>query len=142
METLMAVEMEIKIRPYKESDYEMIASWWSDHGEVGPRPGMMVEDGTFVLELGSTPVMSITVFLTQSKEVAYLEGLISAPYFTIKEARRIVGQELVNHAYAFAKSKGYKRVICYTDKPKLANRYQELGMSKSIGSIQALFREL
>jgi hypothetical protein len=130
------------IRSFDNGDFEMIASWWTARGELPPLPGMMVEDGTFVLEYDGEPIMSLTVFLTQSRELSYIEGYICRPGVS-KEVSHEGGQMLWNHAYWWATTAGSKRVLCYTNKEKLVERYQDLGMTKSpVNQLSCLYREL
>lgn len=131
----------INIRPYRHSDYEMIASWWTQHGEAGPLPGMMVEDGTFVVEVDQAPVMSLTCFLTQSKQIAYFEGYVAKPGIS-KKLSNECGRELWNHCFDYARERGYSNVICYTYREKLAKRYEELGMQRSTSGLHSLVRSL
>ena len=124
-------EMTICIRPYRESDYEIICSWWREHKETPPLPGMMVEDGTFVVEVGGCPVMTMTVFTTQSKEISYFEGYCSEPGLE-KKFRNTIGKSLWEHCYTYLRDRGYKRVLIFTEKHKLVKRYEELGMRQNV----------
>lgn len=133
--------MIIEIRPFKESDYEEICSWWRAHGEFSPLPGMMTEEGTFVLELDDEPVMTLSVLMTQSKEIAFFEGYCSKPGLD-KEIRNSLGKMLWAYGYEFLKDRGYKRVIAYTDKDALAERYQNLGMRPNVSGLHSLGRVL
>src|SRR5215203_5652049 len=119
----------IHIRPYKESDFHEIVSWWKEHGEFAPLPGMMSGEGTFVLELDTQPVMTLSVLLTQTKEMSYFEGYCAKPGLQ-KNIRNALGQLLWQHGYQYLKNLGYKRVLIFTDKDALANRYERLGMNK------------
>jgi len=127
------------IRPYKHSDYATIASWWEAFGEIGPQEGMMIEDGTFVLEIDEKLALSLTVFKTQST-IGYLEGYISDPELD-KVARRKNGEELWNHCFNWARWQGIKVLICY-NKPIFVERYEALGMTKSIGNLTSMFKTL
>lgn len=129
----------MNIRPYKHSDYETICSWWTTHGEPGPVLGMMIEDGTFVAELCDEPALSLTVFLTQSKELAYLEGYVKNPKFKNLEAE---GKQLFEHCYDFAKSKGYKRVVMFSQVPKLNEKCIRYGMLKAASHLSSTVKEL
>jgi|HubBroStandDraft_4_1064222.scaffolds.fasta_scaffold286539_2 hypothetical protein len=131
----------ILIRPYDESDFDMICSWWKAHEEVGPIPGMMIKDGTFVLEYESLPVMTMTVYTTQTLEVAFFEGFCSRPDVD-GDLRKSLGKQLWEHCYQYLRDKGFKRVIAYTNHWKLAKRYMDLGMKANIGGLISLGKEL
>lgn len=126
------------IRPYRHDDYEVIRSWWTASGAIPPEPGMMIEDGTFVLEALGRAVMSLTVLLTQSC-LAYFEGYIADPKFT--RGKR-AGELLWSHCYDFARSRGAKQVILYAAKEKLVKRYQELGAVPALHGVTAMTRSL
>lgn len=133
--------MKTIIRPYIEKEFDLIAGWWRESGSVPPCPGMMIEDGTFVVDLDDTPTMSLTVLLTQSKQMAYIEGYICRPGVK-KEVRSEIGADLWNHCFEFAKARGYARVVCLAPNEKLASRYEDLGMTRTLSEIHSLAREL
>jgi hypothetical protein len=131
----------MKIRHYKESDYREICSWWKKHQEEAPLPGMMVETGTFVVELEGNPVMTLTALFTQSVEVAYLEGYCAKPGLE-KRVRNQIGQELWNYVYAWLRALGFKRVVALSPNASLTKRYEELGMSQNMSGLTSLSRSL
>ena len=126
------------IRPYKNSDYEMICSWWAMRYEYPPLQGMMIEDGTFIYEIKGKPAMSLTVYKTQSN-IGYLEGYISNPEI---ETKKEYGQELWDHCFQWAKENGVKHLVCYTNQERLVERYTQLGMSPTINRLTALSKDL
>lgn len=128
------------IRRFKDDDYSEIASWWDACGENRPEPGMMVEDGTFVVEERGLPVMTMTVLLTQSKALAMFEGFIAKPGMETLD-RRELGHSLWDHCFAYAKSKGYRNVICY-GKPELAKRYENFGMRAAMSELVGMMRRI
>lgn len=101
----------------------------------------MVEDGTFVLELDNIAVLSATVLLTQSKEMAYIEGFIKNPavkHFNLE----CYGKSLWEHCYDYAKAKGYKRVLTYPSVNKLVEKYTRFGMRITVRNLTSLVKEL
>jgi hypothetical protein len=131
--------MKFGIRPYQHSDFETICSWWEASHETAPIPGMMIEYGTFILEIDGAPSMSLTVLLTQSKEISFLEGFIAKPGIE-KNLRQEASQCLVNHCYSFAHFKGYKNILCYSKVEKLSKRYESLGMTRSQSGLTGFYR--
>ncbi len=128
------------IRSYKPSDFDMICKWWTDQNECPPLQGMMIPDGTFILEKNKVPALSLTVFLTQSKEIAYLEGFIKNPEF--KESLEKEAHTLWQHCFDYAKFYGYTRVICYCMQEKLKQKYVRLGMTLSGNNLTSFVRSL
>lgn len=133
--------MSVNIRPYENKDYNMICSWWEGHRETPPLPGMMVEDGTFVVEFNNEPVMTLTVLITQSSQVSYFEGYCAKPHLP-KDISNELGVILWDHCYQWLKDNGYKRVNVLTDKHTLVNRYKDLGMSENMNGLYSLGRSL
>jgi hypothetical protein len=126
------------IRNYENSDFETICSWWRAAGEPPPLPGMMVEDGTFILERNHKPILSLTVMITQSN-IAYFEGYIAAPGVSRLPSD---GLSLWNHCFDYAKRCECKHVILYAGKEALVRRYQELGAVPALSGLTALVRNL
>jgi len=126
--------MQHNIRPYKHSDFETISSWWIANGEPAPINGIMVENGSFVLELDNVPSLALTILLTQSKELAFMEGFIKNPIFK-EMSLEPYGFLLWNHCLDYARSFGYKRLIAISDKEKLFSKYERFGMKKTIPSM-------
>lgn len=133
--------MNFNIKPYKNSDFEQIVSWWNFYKECPPIEGMMIEDGTFILELNNTPAICVTVFLTQSKEICYFEGLIKNPMFKDNNLNEYV-KLLVDHCSDYCKNKGYKRVVAFSSNSKLTNKYESFGFNRTLQNLTGLMREL
>lgn len=129
------------IRNYRESDFQSIARWWDAADETAPIPTMLPTDSTFVLEIDSIPVLCITVYTTNSNEVAFLENFVGNPTFKGPK-RRDAAQILVSYACDWAKERGINRVICFAYKEPLVKRYQELGMRKTMTNITSFVKEL
>lgn len=130
-----------RVRGFKRHEYEIIKGWWDAAGEVAALPGMMPEESTFVVEFDQIPMAAITVYLTNTKEVAYLENLVGNPKFKGPIRRQGVAQ-LVRYAESFARSLGYKRLLCMSEKGKLKERYQELGYTPTLSDITTMVREI
>lgn len=133
--------MKIAIRAYTASDYDLICSWWKEQKEPAPSSGMMVEDGTFVLECEDMPVLTLTALYTQSKKVAFLEGYCAKPKLD-PSLRNLLGEILWSHAISYLKNLGFLRVNILTDKEALVRRYQKLGMHLQLSGLHSLGREI
>lgn len=128
------------IRAYQDSDFEMICRWWASRGEIGPMPGMLIENGTFVLELSDKAVMSLTCYITLSS-IAYIEGFIADPELP-KEIRRELGHKLWDHCIKYAEENKAKHLLTYSGKDGLTKRYEQFGFTKSISNLTVLYRTL
>ncbi len=130
----------INIRSYKSSDFDEIVSWWKAHDECPPLSGMMMADGTFVLELDGRSSLTLTCLKTQSFEISYLEGFCAMPGLE-KDLRNDLSHILWDHCLNYLKQEGFKRVIALADKPLLVSRYEKLGMTKLLSGIHSLVKE-
>lgn len=133
--------MKTVIRPYTNADFNEICSWWEGHHETPPIYGMMVEDGTFVVEYQGERVMTVTALKTQSQEVAYLEGFCVKPQ-TDKKLSHEFSNILFDHACRYLKKAGYKRALIMTNKHRIMDRYIDLGMRRTLSGVFTLVREL
>jgi hypothetical protein len=130
----------MNIRMYTPRDYEMLASWWKEQGEQAPIREDLPLDSTFILEADNLPLFSICAYMTNVKGLSYLENFVGNPSY--KKDRKKYAEFIVNYACDFLRDKGYLRVVCLSNKHKLMNRYQELGMTKTADGISAFARTL
>lgn len=131
----------ISIRNYRKEDWAMVESWWAHASEISPVPGMMPEESSFIAEVDGIPALAVTVYLTNTPEIAYVENFIGNP--AVKGGSRREASVLLSHHIAgFARGRGYRRLLCMTEKPKLMDRYQELGFSPTLSGVTTLVRVL
>lgn len=131
--------MVISIRPYHPNDYEMICSWFKHFGDAQPTPGMLLEDGTFIMEIDYFPAICQTVLLTQSKDMAYLEFLIKNPEFTASLEDYI--SVLWDRCFRYASERGYSRILTFSENDKLSEKFKRLGMTETC-KVTGLIKEL
>lgn len=129
------------IRNYKKEDYPLIKSWWDRAKEIAPYPSMMPEESSFVLELEGKPILAITLYLTNSVQIAWIDNLIGNPEITGNK-RREATKMLVKYVEDFAREKGYKSTLCFSEKDKLVNYYQTLGYHPTLRNVTTLIKEL
>lgn len=129
------------IRSYKNSEYEMVCSWWKEFTNQEPLSGMLIENGTFILELNDMPALCITVFLTQSKDMAYIANFIKNPIF-FQNNLEDYGKKLWNHCFNWAYEQGYSRVLCFSDNPKLSVKYEKFGMKPTLTNLTGFLKVL
>lgn len=132
--------MNYTIRHYKKEDYKDIASWWNANNKAIAED-FMSEETSFILEMDSKPLLSLTVYLTNCPGICYLENFIGNPEFKGKE-RKEASKQLVNFAYEFAKAAGYKHIMGFSTANKLDEYYQELGMKPLVKNITSMVRSL
>jgi hypothetical protein len=131
----------ITCRAYKQSDWPLIKEWWAASGEIAPVEGMMPPDSSYVADIDGTPALACSLYLTNTKELAYVENFIGNPALKGAE-RREAAQAGMAHVARVARELGYKRLLCMTEKPALMNRYQELGFTPTLSGVTAFVRVL
>lgn len=129
----------VEIRPYFADDWGEIERWWKASGELPPLPTMMPLESSFIAEIDNKPALAVALYLTNTPELAYVENFIGNPKAK-GVARREAAYALAHHISAFAKSRGFQRLMCLTEKPILAKRYQELGFHPTLGGVTAFVR--
>lgn len=127
----------VNIRNFKNEDYDIVNSWWKKVGEIGPTIDYLPEESSFILEIDNNPCLCISVYLTNTPS-AYFENLIADPEF---KDRKYAAEILLKHAFNFAKNKGYKYALGFTNYEKLATRHLEMGWQKKKNTT-VVFKEL
>ena len=128
------------IRNYRKEEFEMINSWWKAAKEIGPLPDMLPEESTFILEMEKQPALCVTVYLTNSKEIAYIENFIGNP--ELKGIRSYMVPKLFDHICKFARERGYRRLVALASNEKLVSRYQEIGLTETVKGLTSFAKEL
>ena len=128
----------MKIRPYKNEDFEKVGSWWAiSTGEListslyGPK-------WTYVAESNNKPVACVSLLLTNSPEFAYLNALVGDPQ---SDDRAEAVDVLLNTVEEEAKILGFKRVILFAENDKMINYYNAKNFKK-IKELTCLSKEL
>lgn len=130
------------IRNFTPADFEEIKSWWIAANDPVPVDFVMPEETTFVAEVDGQLVASYTLFLTNSKEMAYMHFLAANPKFKSAD-RKFITAQLVDYLANVAKHLGYKRVITLTNKPKLKKHFQEnFNLKPTLNDVSTFVREL
>lgn len=131
----------MKIRFYKKEDFNEIQSWWIKAGETAPILGQLPEDSTFVLEKNGVMIACVSAYLTNCKEIAYIENLAKDPDLGSYVTKEMINN-LIDHTFNFIKELGYKRAICFAYVDKLKERYLEFGFHKTCDNLSSFSREL
>jgi len=129
----------MNIRLFNKNDFEMIKMWWNEAQEMPPTIEMLPEESTFILEVNNEPQVCITVYLTNTNYVAYLENFIKNP--NLKDSKEYT-KKIVEHAENFAKQKGFKILVCLSYKEKLKQRYQDLGYINTLNNLSGFAKEV
>lgn len=129
----------ITIRPYRKDDWAQVDSWWKESGEIGPLETMMPLESSFIAEIDGTPALAVTLYLTNTPELCYVENFIGNPALKGGE-RRLATYMLLEHITKFANLLGYKRLICMTEKPILVERYKEIGFTPTLSGVTTFAR--
>lgn len=132
--------MKHSIRPYNNKDFAAISDWYAISTGQRPPEGLLVEDGTFVVEIENMPILSWTVFKTQSKELCYLECFIKNPKMTV--SLETYGQLLFDHCANYARDCGFKRMVGLTHIPQLTKKCERFGMVRTLDNVSILNKEL
>jgi len=127
------------IKKYNSGDFEMIKSWWDDKNEIAPTKDMLPET-TFILNIGSTPSLCVSLYLTNSGH-CYIENFAGNPLMK-GSIRKEAGQFLFEGITGYAKSLGYNKVVCFAHVDKLKERYKQFGLVPTLDNIQSFVKEI
>lgn len=129
-----------RIRRYSYSrDWKTILGWWRDSGEVPPLPQMMPEESSFVAEVDGQLALAVTVYLTNTHEVAYVENFIWSQSLRGR-TRRAGARTLCEHISRYARERGYLRLVCMSEKASLQHWYQDLGFTPTVRGVTTFVR--
>jgi len=118
--------MSIQIRPYKNEDYNEVASWIVDMPQLSA--DLLSKSSTFILEMDSKLLFLLTVYFTNCKEICFLDNFIGNP--KMKNERKEHSQLLFTYIEELAKDLGYKSVVCFSNIDKLTQKYETYGYNK------------
>lgn len=129
------------IRPYKNSDYEAICSWWKAADELPPTLDMLPLETTFIMEIDGQAALCLAVYFTNTKELCYLSSFCGNPEFK-GEKRKEAAQKLMDAVCGFAGAFGYKNVLCFAYKDKVKKRYEEMGFTPTLSNMTGFCRKV
>jgi len=130
----------ITVRPYKKEDWQMIKSWWDHAKEFAPIEEMMPLDSSFIAEINGRPALAVCLYLTNIPTAAYVENFIGNHEFR-GQLRNDATIILLDHLGKFAKSLGYKILVCMTEKPILKAYYEKIGFTKTLDGVATFAKE-
>lgn len=130
-----------KVRNYTEQDFSMLNQWWVAQDEFPPTKEMLPKESTFICEQDGVPLVSITLYLTNSKEFCMLDNFIGNPKMR-GEIRKAASDFIIKYSEVIAKELGYKSILCFATKPKLKEYYPTFGYMKRCDNIASFNKEL
>lgn len=75
----------ITMRPYTESDYDMLCEWWHAHGKQR-RPEQMLPKCGVVCELDGKPTSALFLHMDNSCGMCMADHAVSVPGLSLKQA--------------------------------------------------------
>lgn len=129
------------VRNFKQVDFEMLQNWWKTQDEFPPTREMLPEETTFICEHNDLPLVSITLYLTNSKEFCMLDNFVGNPELR-GDLRKEASALIISHAEQLAKKLGYKSIMCLALKDKLGEYYQSFGYKKRFSNVLTFNKEL
>lgn len=137
----MKKEPLLTIRAYKKNDWPLVKQWWALSKEVAPLETMMPTESSFVAEIDGNPALAVTVYLTNTPEVTYVENFIGNPEYR-GETRKKLTEMLLACLGDFVSRLGYRRLLCMSEKPELKNYYKEIGFTKTLDGVATFTKEV
>lgn len=133
-------EPKITVREYLENDWSQVLSWWVNSREVAPLKTMMPIDSSFIAEIDGHPALAVCLYLTNTKEICYVENFAGNPEFK-GSIRNKATRVLLDRISEFAANLGYKRLICMSEKPVLKAYYEKIGFTRTLDGVATFTKE-
>ena len=119
--------MELQVRELKESDWEVLCSWWKwwrwpeMNRDLLPSNGL----GGLIVYKGDTPIVAGFLYLTNSKG-ALLDWIVSNPKYKEQDRSQAI-KLLIDSCEQVAKVNGYNIIFSFTRNKSLINIHEDLG---------------
>lgn len=126
-------------RFYKPSDYELIASWWTEQ-KWTPVPMDMLPDLGLISIVDDKAVCAGFLYTSNSKTV-WMEWVIADPK-SDKQTRAFALEQLIENLLTMAKLKKAKYVVTSVMHPKLIERLEQKGFIKTDTNMQNMVKVL
>jgi hypothetical protein len=102
----------ITMRPYTESDYDMLCEWWHAHGKQR-RPEQMLPKCGVVCELDGKPTSALFLHMDNSCGMCMADHAVSVPGLSLKQAM-LAFRHCVSCLKKIAKDFGYHTMAVFT----------------------------
>lgn len=129
-----------KVKAFKKDrDFELLAKWWEYHGHPVVGSDELPETG-FMVYVEDEPILCAFLVLTNAK-FALMETVCACPEIgpTYRENAIIVVTEAISNA---AKELGFRRLLAFPQKKRLAQKGIAAGWLKSKGKYFGMVKEL
>ena len=127
------------IRNYKDSDFEMLCSWWHESQQMAPGKSLIPET-TYILEINEVPALSLSLFTTNVKGMCYFENFIGNP--NLKAQRKEYSKQLMDYVENKAKELGFEQIVCFSTSNKVSEYYKKLGMKPTVYGLTSFSKEI
>ena len=128
------------IRPYKHTDFPLLAAWWK-HVGVTISEALIPVDTTFVAVINNTPAVAVSLYPTNCLAFCYIDGFVGNPALKGPQ-RQEVARHLVQYTEEYAKRRGFARLIALSSIPILTSRYTTWGYAPVDKPVSVLVKEL
>jgi hypothetical protein len=118
----------ITMRPYTESDYDMLCEWWHAHGKQR-RPEQMLPKCGVVCELDGKPTSALFLHMDNSCGMCMADHAVSAPGLSLKAAM-LAFRHCVSCLKKIAKDFGYHTMAVFTY-PSIARVLERQGFREA-----------
>jgi hypothetical protein len=99
----------MRVRLYKDSDYEMVAKWWDVSGCPIVAPSQLETLGMIGYE-GDTPACAVWAYMSQGVAVAFLEHLVTNPEIKSPMKKMRAVQYMMDHMLDILQCDGYQLI--------------------------------
>jgi hypothetical protein len=119
--------MELEVRSLKESDWDILTSWWKwwrwpeMNKDLLPLNGC----GGLMVYKGDTPIVAGFLYLTNSK-ATWLDWVVSNPEYKESDRKESI-ELLINSLEDVAKQQGYDVIISIARNKSLIGIHEKLG---------------
>jgi hypothetical protein len=120
----------LECRPYvAQHDYALLKSWWEQRSYPAQEPEFLPPTGLIISHEGAD-ICAGFLFKTDAK-IAVLGHVVSTSKSVDKILRSEALDHLIESLVGHAKECGFAVVTCSSNIPRLNERYEALGFSKS-----------
>jgi hypothetical protein len=119
--------LEFECRQLKETDWDMLVSWWKWWRWPEMPKDMLPENGTggFLVSKNGIPIVAGFIYTSNSR-LAFIDWIVSNPEYKDKNRKQAIAT-LISMAEEAFKASGYKYMITFGRNKSLIDTHKELG---------------
>lgn len=130
------------IRQYKNSDYELIASWWKLKQDKTISTDYYSEDCSFIYEIDNVPLVTASLYMMKNSSIACLiENVISNPQYKKEDQKEHINK-FIQFLEDKARNNGFKSLIMLCHEDKLKQRWSSIGYIHLMDNLTVLAKSL